>query len=449
MLFEAFAIVVMLGILSILIIVHEFGHFSVARYFGFQTPVFGIGLPFGPYKVIGNRWGTQFRVYACLLGGFVAIPELGDESNATQENYGVPLKPFRKFPIWQRALVAFAGVFNNIVFAWLIYFVMLLTMGDPAQAVMVARVVPENPAALAGVQSKDVIQSIDSQRIDNSDDIIHYLTSRPNTKVILHVKRPIVAETANPATTPAPPAAQSTQSTEPAEPPTRLVDIAVTTNANGKVGMELISHGPVHYKPLETNPLQTAGLAGERLVKMTGNMLDAMGQMLQGIFTPKPAVHVPGAKPHLGIDDLHGILAVIAIGADIAKQDWSQLALFTIYISLDLAIINLLPWPALDGFHLATMALESVRRKPMEERVQSEIVKWGFVSLLLLMAVIMVNDVRALMKGELAVKLKGDQIKQATPADENPAPPATAPAASEPIKAPATAPTATPAPANR
>lgn len=113
-----FSVLLMLGILSVLIIVHEFGHFIVARFFGFQTPVAGIGLPFGPSWTIGERWGTQFKVHAMLLGGYVAIPELGDESNASEEAYGVPLKPFKKFPIWQRALVAVAGVTMNVIFAY-------------------------------------------------------------------------------------------------------------------------------------------------------------------------------------------------------------------------------------------------------------------------------------------------------------------------------------------
>jgi len=78
--FNSLAVLVMLGILSILIIVHEFGHFSVARLFGFQTPVFGFGLPFGPSWIIGRRWDTEFRIHAFLMGGYVAIPELGDES---------------------------------------------------------------------------------------------------------------------------------------------------------------------------------------------------------------------------------------------------------------------------------------------------------------------------------------------------------------------------------
>jgi hypothetical protein len=78
-------------------------------------------------------------------------------------------------------------------------------------------------------------------------------------------------------------------------------------------------------------------------------------------------------------------------------------------ISMDLAIINLFPWPALDGWHLATMMLEGVRGRPMGERAQGELVKWGFITLLALMALIMFNDVTALVQGKLDFKLKGDQ----------------------------------------
>lgn len=95
----------MLAVLTILVIVHECGHFLVARYFGFQTPIFGFGLPFfGPYWTIGHKWGTEFRIHALLIGGYVAIPELGDESSSSQElleesaGKGIELKPFKSFP---------------------------------------------------------------------------------------------------------------------------------------------------------------------------------------------------------------------------------------------------------------------------------------------------------------------------------------------------------------
>jgi membrane-associated protease RseP (regulator of RpoE activity) len=255
--FGFLAVLVMLGILSLLIIVHEFGHFSVARLFGFQTPVFGIGLPFGPHKVVGHRWGTEFRIYyACLLGGFVAIPELGDETNAREENFGVPLKPFKKFPIWQRALVAFAGVGFNILFAWLIYFNMLAFMGEPTTTVVVAALPPGNPiAADAGIKAGDQIVAIDDRTIKTTTDVIAYLGKHANQQVVMHLKRPVGEAPAD-----------ST-----AEVPTTAVDIPVTPNKLGKVGMAL-DQTKNKFVPVNLGPLELASKSTTDLVELTGNI---------------------------------------------------------------------------------------------------------------------------------------------------------------------------------
>jgi membrane-associated protease RseP (regulator of RpoE activity) len=381
MLAEAFAILIMLAILSVLIIVHEFGHFSVARFFGFQTPIFGFGLPFGPSWVIGKKWDTEFRIHALMLGGYVAIPEFGDESNLREDAYGVPLKPFKKFPIWQRALVAAAGVAFNVMFAWIVMFVMLATFGEPVQSVVVKQLPPENPiAANAGMKVNDRVLAINDHQVSTPEDVVGYLSKKPNTPIVVHVQRG-----------------------------NEKIPVSMTTNENGKVGMALVPKGPIHYNKVDSSPVALAGATTDKLVRLTGNMLDALGQMASNVGNsitnpkPKPA---PGSKqaPQMGIEDVHGVLAVVAIGAEIAKQDWSQLFLFTIMISLDLAIINLLPYPALDGGHLAFMAWEAIRGKPMHERYQGEIVKWGFISLLVLMAVIMFNDVKALLTGKLTLK---------------------------------------------
>lgn len=387
MVIQAFAVFVMLAILSVLIIVHECGHFLVARLFGFQTPVFGFGLPFGPHWVVGHKWGTEFRIHACLLGGYVAIPELGDESN--QEAFGLPLKPFRKFPIWQRALVAFAGVGFNILFAYIVMFVMLLSIGQPTQPTVVYSLIKENPiAAKAGIKAGDEIISIDGYKITGPDDAVRYMTSHRSQPVNVQLRRS-----------------------------DRVQTISVTTNQDGKVGMALVSKGSITYKPVEGNFFEVARLALVKLWTLTYNMLDALGQMLKSLIAGgKPA----NGQPAVGLQDLHGVLAVVKIGADIAQQDWSQLFLFTIMISMDLAIINLVPWPALDGGHLAFMAVEAVRGRPMGERWQGEIVKWGFISLILLMVVIMVNDVTALFTGKLDFKLNKNKSQQAEKTEKQP-----------------------------
>lgn len=379
------AIIVMLAILSILIIVHEIGHFSVARLFGFQTPVFGFGLPFGPHWVVGRRWGTEFRIHACLLGGYVAIPELGDESQQQDSAFGVELKPFRKFPIWQRALVAFAGVGFNILFAYLVMLTMFLTLGQPSQPTVVHSLIKSNPiAAQAGIKEGDRVLSVDGVRVTGPDDVVHYLVRHKLTAVHFDIVRD-----------------------------GKPMTISMVTNVDGKVGMALVSKGPVSYTPVEGNLPQVASLAAVKLWTLTANMMEALGQLFSGLFAGGGG---PG-KP-AGIEDLHGVLAVIKIGADIAQQDWSQLFLFTIMISMDLAIINLVPWPALDGGHLAFMAVEALRGRPMGERAQGEIVKWGFISLIVLMMIVMVNDVTALFSGKLNFKLPKQETAAPAPVPE-------------------------------
>ncbi len=380
---QIFAVFVMLAILSTLIIVHECGHFSVARFFGFQTPVFGFGLPFGPHWVVGKKWGTEFRIHACLLGGYVAIPELGDESAASEDAFGVPLKPFRKFPIWQRALVAFAGVGFNIIFAYLVMLVMFLTLGQQSQPTVVTKLIPSDSiAAKAGIKVNDTIVAINDKPVASTDETVAALSAHRSETVHIQILRD-------------------------AKP----ITIDVTTNEKGKVGMQLESQGPATYKKVEGNFFDVARQALIRLWTLTASMMSALGQMVEGLLNSGGQKATPG-HPKVGFGDLHGVFAVIKIGADIAQQDWTQLFLFTILISMDLAIINLLPWPALDGGHLAFMTFEAIRGRPMGERAQGEIVKWGFVSLIVLMVVIMVNDVRALVTGQLDYKKDKQQTEK-------------------------------------
>lgn len=375
----------MLGILSVLIIVHECGHFLVARFFGFQTPVFGLGLPFGPSISLGKRWNTEFRIHAAFLGGYVAIPELGDETNAAEDVFGIKLKPFKKFPIWQRALVAVAGVTFNVIFAYLLMLGLFYGLGKPTPQVQVSSLVAENPIAKnAGVLPQDQIKGVDDISIDRSQKLITYLGQHASQPVTLKVLRNGL-----------------------------MIQIPITPNAQGKVGMALGEKE--EFRPVEGNPLQVAIQAGEELGIRTNAMLAGLGDMVTNIATaPIRALNrddkSQANKPGLG--DLHGVLAVVKVGGDMVSRDWTSLIMTTIMISMDLAVINLLPWPALDGGHLAFMTLEKLRGKPMEERAQGELVKWGFLSLLALMVVVMVNDVVAIATGKLDLPRKQDAINK-------------------------------------
>ena len=124
-------IIIVLAMISVMIIVHEFGHWIVARKLGFQTPVFGFGLPFGGHLKLGNWKDTEFRFHWFVLGGYVAIPELGDESGDEMLKEMPHIKPMKSFPVWKRACVASAGVAFNILFAYLMCLIMVATVGPP------------------------------------------------------------------------------------------------------------------------------------------------------------------------------------------------------------------------------------------------------------------------------------------------------------------------------
>ncbi len=430
---QAFGVFMMLAILSILIIVHECGHFLVARFFGFQTPVFGFGLPFGPSWTVGKRWGTEFRIHAFMLGGYVAIPELGDETNASSEVFGVQLNPFKKFPIWQRALVAVAGVTFNVLFAYLVMVIMLVSLGKPTpNGIFVNELPKANPiAAQAGVQPEDEVVAIDAKTVKTAEEVIAYLSTKKSTPVTLHIKRA-----------------------------GKPIDLAMTPNADGKVGMAL--GGKVHYEKIQGNFIDVCAIAASELSNSTGQMVNSITSMVQGVVSKivSPQAKGKDGKPQPGLESMHGVIAVVKIGADFAREDWRQLFMFTILISMDLAIVNLLPWPALDGGHLAFMLLEKLRGKPMEERAQGELVKWGFLSLIALMVIVLVNDVTAWVKGDLdfkkkekpaQVEMKKDgstPANETTPAPEPKAVPAPA-SSSTPMTDPATAPASDPAPVEK
>ena len=382
---QVLAWLLMIGIISLLIIVHEFGHFLVARLFGFQTPVFGVGLPFGPSWTLGTKWGTEFRLHACLLGGYVAIPELGDETAQNSEDvFGIKLKPFKKFPVWQRGLVAFAGPGFNILFAYLIMLSMLLFQGLPTYHTTVHSLIESTPiAADAGVKAGDMIVSIDDTEVQTPEEAVGYLSARKSTEVNLHILRDGKPQ-----------------------------DIKLTTSPEGKVGMVLIVKGPIGYEKIDKNPIEISGMAGQKLAEQTGSMIQALGMIGQGVWKNITTIGQPQTKantPAVGIGDVHGILAVLKIGAEIARQDWNQLFMFTILISMDLAIINLVPFPPLDGYHLASQTFELLRGKPMSERVQGQIIQFGWVTIAVLFVVIMFNDVSALVTGKLDFKKPAEQ----------------------------------------
>ena len=384
-------ILLVLGLLSAMIIVHEFGHWIVARRLGFQTPVFGFGLPFGGHIKLGKWKDTEFRFHWFVLGGYVAIPELGDESNDELLKEIPDLKPFKTFPVWKRSLVASAGVIFNILFAYLMCLIMVATIGPPStkEAVMITglldskksiegqNIAPNPIAKDAGLRAGDIILKINHIKMKNPTQVVQMVKANSQKELTFKIKRKIVINT---------------------KQQVQVLNIKIVPNKEGRIGVGLGLARNGEYNKASKNPLEWFFQAGVILVEWTVTMLVGLWLMITNLFGIAPA-----GAPKISSDDLHGIIAIVSIFAQAITMDFREVFRWTALINVNLAIINLLPIPALDGGHLLFMFIEKIRGKKLAESVQQKAIQTGFLLLILLMFFVLFNDIRGLVSGKFNI----------------------------------------------
>jgi len=381
-------IVVVLAMISVMIIVHEFGHWIVARRLGFQTPVFGFGLPFGPAIKLGYWKETEFRFHWFVLGGYVAIPELGDESSEEILKEMPHLKPMKSFPVWKRACVASAGVAFNILFAYLICLIMVATIGTPSTKgnVVITNLLdsssptvnnsfkPNSIAKDAGLLPGDVVLKVNYINIKEPAQLVQIVMSSPEKEVLIKIKRTYI---------------------ENEKKKSEILNIKVTPNREGMIGVGLGLSSNGEYEKPSRNPFVWTGQAAQVLSEWTINMLIGLFLMIMNMIGI-----APNGTPKINADDLHGIIAIVSVFAQAITIDFREIYRWTALISMNLAIINLLPIPALDGGHLLFMAIEKIRGKKLAESIQQKAIQTGFALLIMLMFFVLFNDIKGLISGK-------------------------------------------------
>lgn len=350
-------VIAAVAILGLLIVVHEFGHFMAARSQGIRVSRFSIG--FGPVLWSYQGKQTQYALRAIPLGGYVAFPE--DEADAAV----VPNDPslLQNRPILDRAIVMSAGVIANLIFAYLLLVIQVGAVGipqiDAKPGVLVSQVAESvtSAAAQAGFESGDVVVAIDGTPLGEGeaarDLLVQAIENSPNQPLSLTLKRgdqqfPI------------------------------SVTPRITGDGSPKIGVQLAStNGTIlHRQPAHIGEL-LSGAADEfqRIFLLT---IQGFAQLLSNFRETAGQVSGP--------------VAIVAIGADIARSNLNQLLWFASLISINLAIINILPLPALDGGQLAFLMLEGVRGKPLPAQVQAGVMQTGLIFLLGLGMVLIVRD---------------------------------------------------------
>ncbi len=353
-------------IITILVVVHEFGHFLSAKYFGFQTPVFGIGMPFGPGINLFKRWGTQFKFYFLLIGGFVSIPELGDESNQSELQSEYELKPLRKFPVWQRAIVASGGIIFNIIFAFLLTLVMTATIGLP-QAVPSNKISAfssdSSAARIAGLQVGDKVISVAGHNIHNGSELKSEIASHRNTEVDLLVER--------------------------------VGGELVHKQVKYEDSLGVLLDYDKRYRKFGFRPLTWIAESLNFTLGTFVSMLFSVLGILMALFNKILAMILPFVQPPMAeLGQVKGIVGIVQLISQDIQSNGVMILEFAILLSLNLAVINLLPIPALDGGHLAFMLYEAVFGVKASEKIQSIAIQIGLLFLLSIMALTTFNDIK-------------------------------------------------------
>ncbi|MCW1930117.1 MAG: RIP metalloprotease RseP [Candidatus Kerfeldbacteria bacterium] len=349
-------------VLGILVLVHEIGHFLLARIFRVGVEEFGIGFP---PRVWSKKIGpTVYSINAIPVGGFVRVKGVaGDERLEEQESHDAD--SFAAQPFWKRFLILFAGIAMNIFLA-AVFFIITFWIGirsvvpdtytgTDAQ-LSVTYVEKNGPADVAGVEIHDVILSVDAQEVRAIDDFRSYIQSHTDTVVTVRVERD---------------GEQRDLSVTPAE-------VSVHGETVTGVGVGLVSTAIVHDSFIQgiVDGLRTTWNA---LLAIVIGFWDLLRHL---VLRDQPVA-----------DQLSGPVGIAVLTHEFAQEGVSQLLQFAAILSLNLAIFNLLPFPMLDGGRIFFLCVELVRRKPVSHQFEARVHQIGFLLLFGLLIFVTIKDV--------------------------------------------------------
>ena len=343
-------------VLGILIFVHEFGHFIVARRLGVGVTKFSFG--FGP-KLFGVQRGeTEYLVSAIPLGGYV---KLVGESDAEDIAPDLRERSFSHKPVWVKMAVVAAGPAGNLLFAVLVFWVVFLG-GVPSLTTQIGDVVADAPAARAGIRKGDVVLRVNGVPVSTWEELAERIRKgTPGTPMEIAIRRD--GAEINVAVAPELRDGRSLFGEKVSEP---------------KIG--IAAGQQVVYQRIG------AGAAFLRAGAETGKLV-----YLTAMTVVKLVTRV------LPSETLGGPILIAQIAGDQARQGASPFAYFLGLLSVNLGILNLLPIPILDGGHLLFFSVEALMRRPISQQARTVAHQVGMALILTLTALVFYNDIVRLL----------------------------------------------------
>jgi len=357
-------------VLGPLVTVHELGHYLVGRWFGVKADAFSVG--FGK-ELWGrtDRRGTRWKVSAIPLGGYVQFAgDMNPASQPSPEWLALPAheraQTFQSKPLWQRALIVLAGPVTNLVVAVAIFAAFNFAYGkavpaDPSEESVIAGFTEVSPAREAGFRIGDRIVAIDGEVMESYREVQRTIFVYPNKRIAVTVERAGKRVTI-PVTT-------------------RSMEISDRFGNVSTIGLIGVEGNPTEPRYEAVGQIEAVTLAVGQSVEIAQLMITGIVQIVTGDRSVK---------------ELGGPVKIAKFSGEQLSLGWEQFVTFAALISLNLAFINLLPIPALDGGHLAFYAAEAIRRKPASPRSQEWAFRTGLAFVLALMLFVTINDIASL-----------------------------------------------------
>jgi len=351
-------------VLTVIVFVHEMGHYLVARWNGIAIQTFSIG--FGP-ELFGfnDKHGTRWRLSAIPLGGYVRFvgdmnpASLPDREFIEEADPALAKRLFVNKNPWQRIAVVVAGPATNVIFTFLVLYALLLGYGRYTIPPYIGTVTEGSVAEAAGLLENDKVLSVDGYEVRGFEDFQRLVATAPQRPVTIVVDRP--------------------------EGPQAIVvtpEVAISTDRFGndhrigRIGVtrSITQEEVTLYKP---GPVEAIGMTFEEI----RFIIDRTAAFLGDFFVGRG-----------DIEQLGGPVKVAKVSGEVASLGIVALINLMALLSLNIGIFNLLPVPMLDGGHLAYYLYEAIRGKPLSQRVQEIGFRFGFALVVTLMIFTTFND---------------------------------------------------------
>lgn len=326
-------------IFGLLILVHELGHFLVAKRVGIQVDEFAIGM--GPL-IVGKKWGgTQYSLRLLPIGGYNKMAGMEPGENNPSG--------FNAKSVAQRTGVISAGSLMNIALALVLFVILFALLGVPSDVNVVGDVSPEGPAAVAGILPGDRILDIDGEETSTWTEIVEIIHAKPGEALTMTLEKNGQEVTVN------------------------VVPEYDAEYQRGLIGIKQSTE--------TTGFLEAIVLGTKNTINLTIAIFAGLGNMILG--------RIPA--------EVAGPVGIVGLVGDVAKLGLGNILSFTALLSLNLGLINLLPIPALDGSRLVFLAYEGIKGKPIAPEKENMVHLVGFTLLLMLMVIITYKDILRLI----------------------------------------------------